>query len=284
MELPILYTLLLTTWGIAGLLILVQVTLIWLIAQLKGDNSVMDIAYGPIFAITSWGTIWLTATLPSYSYLVAIGITLWATRLGWRIGKKNWGRPEDPRYAAWRTEWMQRGRLYFMLRSYLQISLLQGFIISIVLLPMLVAITTPIETLTWWFVLGIVVFLFGLTYEATADWQLDRFLKGKRAGTISASLMQTGLFRFSRRPNYFGEATIWWGWYITVIGLPGGIVAVLSPLLITYILAYVTGPMLEAVFLEKYPEAYARYQATTNYLIPGRPRTNNTLQEEQTVV
>ncbi|MCU0678540.1 MAG: DUF1295 domain-containing protein [Candidatus Pacebacteria bacterium] len=249
------------------------VTIVFFIAQLKRDNSIMDIAYGPLVALGAWSTIVVSETMTPLAVLIAVLTTLWAARLSLRIARKNWGQPEDARYRAWREEWMRRGAGYFALRSYLQINLLQGLVILIISLPFLVALSHGPQLGNIYTIVGIAIMLFGLTYEAIADWQLDRFVARKRAGTETATLMTSGLFHFSRRPNYFGESLIWWGLAVIAYPLSFGPVAFLSPLLITYILTKVTGPMLERIFLEKYPDEYRAYMASTNYFIPGRPRS-----------
>jgi steroid 5-alpha reductase family enzyme len=188
-------------------------------------------------------------------------------------------KPEDARYAAWRALWSTRGQLYFIIRSYLQINLLQGAIILIVASPLVVSLTQlSVTTAQFPFLiysvpLGILIFATGLIIETVADWQLDNFIAGKRAGTETAPLMTRGLFHYCRRPNYFGESLIWWGLSICVLPLPYGYLALISPLVITYIVTHVTGPMLEKIFLEKYPVEYAAYMATTSYFIPWPPRT-----------
>jgi steroid 5-alpha reductase family enzyme len=109
-------------------------------------------------------------------------------------------------------------------------------------------------------------------YETVADLQLDRFIMRKQAGLEAAPLMTKGLFMYSRRPNYFGESLVWWGQAIMVLPLPFGMLGILSPLVITYVVVKVTGPMLERIFLEKYPAEYQAYMRTTNYFLPGRPK------------
>ena len=251
-------------------------TVLFFIALIRADNSLMDIAYGPTFTIAAWSTILYTETTEPLPLIIAGFITLWALRLSIRIGRKNWGKPEDPRYAAWRTAWSARGRWYFFLRSYLQVYLLQGMVIAIVGLPTLLAVANADELNYWFLALGAFVFASGLAYETIADQQLDHWLTRKKRGETDANLMQEGLFRYSRRPNYFGEVTIWVGLMLIVLPLPFGWLALLSPLLIWYIVTYVTGPMLENIFLEKFPEQYQTYIETTNYLVPGRPRTTAT--------
>lgn len=251
----------------------VYVFIVYVIACFRRDNSIMDIAYGPAFFICALATM-MQAKEPSIISSIVLGaIGIWALRLGLRIARKNWERPEDARYAAWRNGWQKRGLWYFYLRSFLQINLLQGIIIFIVALPFLIALSDTEANVSLATIIGISIFLFGLGYESLADKQLDRFLISKRNGSEPATLMTTGLFLYSRRPNYFGESLVWWGLFIIVLPLPFGVVALLSPLLITYIVTRITGPMLENIFIEKYPTEYRAYMAKTNYFIPGRPRT-----------
>jgi steroid 5-alpha reductase family enzyme len=265
--------LLLVNTAVVGLLLLIYVTAVFLIAQLKHDNSIMDIAYGPAFFVSLIGAAILTDTSGALPAAVLAGVGIWSARLSSRILRKNWGKPEDARYAKWREAWLERGRLYFLVRSYLQINLLQGAIILLVALPGIIALTYPTPESNVLLLIGSLVFLFGLSYETVADWQLDRFIAHKKAGATEKDLMTEGLFRYSRRPNYFGESLVWWGLAIMVAGQPFGYLAFVSPLLITYIVTKVTGPMLEQSFLEKFPEKYQAYMDQTSYFIPLPPKS-----------
>lgn len=258
--------------GAYSLSVLMVVTIVFLFAQLKQDNSIMDIAYGPTFAIATWITVLATSAMHPQMYLVAGLVTVWALRLSIRIGKKNWGKPEDARYAAWRTKWQQHGQLYFVLRSYIQINLLQGIIIVLVSLPMMLVISSNSAITTVLLYIGLIVFAVGLMTETIADWQLDFFIARKRAGVETNTLMKQGLFRYSRRPNYFGETLVWWGLALIALPYPYGAIAIVSPLLITFIVTKVTGPLLEEQFLEKYPTEYRAYMNETNYFFPWFPK------------
>jgi steroid 5-alpha reductase family enzyme len=266
-------------FSVYGLIVLVLVTSIFIVAQLRADNSIMDIAYGPTFLLAGLASAWLLQSYSPLTLLCLTGIALWSLRLGLRIYRKNKGQPEDARYAAWRSAWSARGQLYFILRSYLQINVLQGLIITLVSLPLILSLTRPeylfttLPTLAWSIPLGALIFCIGLTLESIADHQLDTFIARKRAGTEPAILLTTGLFRYSRRPNYFGETLIWWGLAIMVCPLPLGWLAFIAPLLITYIVTYITGPMLEALFLKRNPVEYRAYQERTSYFIPLPPKT-----------
>jgi len=264
---------LLTTSGLVFGILLIYSVIVFFIARIRRDNSVMDIAYGPAFLIGSGGALYLSGTYALLPAIVVGCIAAWAIRLGSRIFRKNLGKPEDARYAKWRQQWMERGRAYFLVRSYLQVNLLQIIIIFAVAAPAIWALAYPAMYNPWFVAIGFLVFCIGLAYETIADMQLDHFIAGKKAGTQSADLMVTGLFSLSRRPNYFGETLIWWGLAIMVLPLPFGWVAIISPLLITYIVTKITGPMLENAFLERYPEQYQHYIDTTSYFIPWKKKS-----------
>ncbi len=258
--------------GIVASLLLLYVTGVFLLAQILKDNSIMDIFYGPAFLFASFFFLILTETRDVLPVVITACIALWACRLSVRIFLKNFGTPEDARYAAWREAWMKKGTIYFLLRSYVQINLLQGFVILLVLAPFIISVSDPGLVSNSFLYAGVAVFLFGLAYETIADMQLDAFIKRKKAGAENATLMTKGLFKYSRRPNYFGETLIWWGQAIMVLPLMFGWMAILSPLVITYVVTRITGPMLENLFLKRYPDAYKEYMRTTSYFIPWFPK------------
>ena len=250
---------------------LLQSAVLFLIMQARRDNSLIDIAYGPMFFISAVATLFLTNERSILSLTIATLIGVWALRLSYRIGKKNWGKPEDVRYAAWRDAWMKKGHLYFILRSFLQINILQAALIVLIASPFIVSLGAP-SVPTLFLVAGVLVTLLGLTLETLADRQVDAFLKGKKDGTITDLFLSRGLFRYSRRPNYFGETLVWWGFALMVLPLPYGYLALIGPLTITYIVTKITGPMLEKIFIEKFGEEYRQYMERTSYFIPLPPR------------
>ncbi len=275
MTIPILFTL-----TLFSLFVLILVTAVFLVAQLKANNSIMDIAYGPIFLFAGVGTALILTNISPVAIVVLLLVAIWSIRLGWRIRNKNKNRPEDERYANWRHAWQAHGKIYFIVRSYLQINLLQGFIIVLISLPIILSLNyttitfTELPWLKYSLITGAIIFFVGFILEAVADWQLDRFLANKRVGKEPSPFMTSGLFRYSRRPNYFGETVIWWGLAIIVLPLPFGYLALISPLVITYIVTKITGPMLEQLFLNRYSSAYQKYQAQTSYFIPWWPRSD----------
>ncbi len=257
--------------GIFTALVLIQSAVLFLLMQLKRDNSLIDIAYGPLFFTSAAATLTILSHTGVTALVICALIAAWSLRLSFRIGRKNWGKPEDVRYAAWREAWMKKGTLYFVLRSFLQINLLQGILIVLIATPFVLSlmITDPSIPLI---LCGALVTLTGLVIETLADKQIDAFLARKKAGTESAPFLNTGLFRYSRRPNYFGETLVWWGFALMVLGAPYGYLALIGPLTITYIVIKITGPMLEKIFIEKYGEEYITYMNKTSYFIPLPPK------------
>ncbi len=240
---------------------------LFIVSLWREDNGTADIGYGGGF-IVAIAAMLATTTPGSAARILAALPFIWGVRLAYRIYRKNRGKPEDFRYKAWRESW---GRT-FVLRSFLQVYLLQGAVIALVSSPVLFSLAypgTPIPMLFW---TGIVLWVIGFAFEAIGDAQLDRFLKDTAR---TSRIMSSGLWRYSRHPNYFGESLMWWGIAIAasgIIGISGiALVGFLSPLLITYLLLFVSGvPLLEQRFAGD-PE-WEAYKARTSVFVPLPPR------------
>lgn len=243
------------------------VTVLFFISIIIKRNDIADIAWGPGIALVSW-SIWYAAGMPldTPTLLMLTLISLWATRLGVRIFAKNLGKPEDPRYRAWRDQW----GVWFYPRSYAQVFLLQGGLMLILgsIVFATVATTSPTTSLLA-IIVGSIVWLIGFFFEVVGDYQLDKFLtqpqhKGK--------LMQRGLWRYTRHPNYFGEITMWWGLFIIAAPHSVWLLAIASPLTITILICFVSGiPMLEKQ-MASHPE-WQSYKSRTSVLIPWWPQS-----------
>ncbi len=254
------------------IIILGLTTTLFFIAQFKKDNSIIDIAYGLTFIVSAYMLASKKLelhTLAPASMLILLLITIWGIRLAYRIYSKNKGKPEDFRYQSWRMMWMKKGLKYFYARAYLQIFILQGVIISIVLLPLTLSLTR--SSLSNSFLLaGLVIWILGFLFEMIGDKQLDTFIQNKnKVGTI----MKTGLWKYTRHPNYFGESVMWFG--LAFISYSSGVslFVFLSPILITYLLLFVSGiPMLEKKW-NGIPE-WEAYKQKTSAFIPLPPQGN----------
>lgn len=255
---------------------------LYLIAQKLRDNSIIDIFYSWLFLLPG---IILPFVIPSthLTYTVLLFMLLvWGTRLSLRIAKKNLGKGEDRRYAHWRKEWEEKGRGYYLLRSYLQIFCLQGLVVFIVFLPLSLVAAKAHTVYPFFLALGALIWFIGFLWEAIADWQLDHFLSREEN---RGQIMTKGLFRLSRRPNYFGESVQWVGMAIAAassLPLPYTILVFLSPALITYIVYYVTGPITERMWDDS--SEYQRYKERTNYFFPWFPKKRSVAKDNASTV
>jgi steroid 5-alpha reductase family enzyme len=234
-----------------------------LTALSRRDNSIADVAWGPGFLIAALAVYWWQRPTGYLPLIATVLVAVWAFRLAVHILMRNWGRGEDWRYAEWRARW---GR-WFVLRSFLQVFVLQGALLIVVCLPVL-WINTFGGGLGWLAGIGAFVWFVGFVFEAVGDYQLTRFLKDPRN---HGHVMQSGLWKFTRHPNYFGEMAQWWGLWLMALSIPGGWLTVLGPLLITFLITKVSGvPLLEAKQMQN-PE-FREYAARTPVLIPWFPK------------
>lgn len=253
----------------AGLVLSVYLMVTVVIALFRQDNSIMDIVYGSAFVLIAWCLAFLWQGWSIQQMIVLVCVSVWGIRLTTRILFKNWGKPEDFRYRSWREEWQKKGMLYFFFRSLGQIYLLQGVVILVVSLPVLVIFSTTQGPIAWFNWLGLGLWVMGFIFESTGDYQLDRFIRNP---ANAGKLMTTGLWKYTRHPNYFGEATMWWGLFLVVLGLPLSELVLASPMLITFLLTQVSGiPMLEARWAGR-PD-WEEYKKRTNAFIPWFPKS-----------
>lgn len=239
--------------------------LLWLLSLALRDSSIADVAWGPLFVLVAVvGLVEGGGWLPRKLFMAAM-ISVWALRLALHIGVRNRGGGEDPRYAEWRRE---HGGAW-PLRSLIQVFLLQGAILLVVASPVHWVMAMPgAAGWTRWDLAGLVVWAAGLTLEIVADRQLRRF---KEAGARRGAFLDEGLWRYSRHPNYFGEAVLWWGLALPALALPLGWISLVGPLLITLLLRFVSGvPMTEERMRGR--PGWAEYAGRTNAFIPGPKR------------
>ena len=238
----------------------------FVIAQLIKNNSIVDIGWGVGFIIVTVVTFFAFGDDRFHQKLVSYLVIVWALRLSIYIGIRNIGQPEDFRYANWRKEWGSN----FLLRSFLQVFMLQGAIMFINVLPVIV-VNSDLSVFKSYKVLypvGVAVWAVGFFFEALGDYQMYMF---KSSHHPKGKVMDTGLWKFTRHPNYFGEAVMWWG--IFLLAIPSGLwyLSVLAPITITFLLLKVSGVTL---LEKKYDgnDAYTEYKRNTNSFIPWFPK------------
>lgn len=240
---------------------LTLVTLTWLVSLIRRDVSIVDSLWSLVF-LALCATYYLMYEFGTQRGVIVLAlVAVWAIRLSAHITWRNRGEPEDLRYQAMRRKYSPN----FALKSLGIVFLLQGTLAWIISLPLLAATTgsTPLNPVD---VLALVLVVFGILFEGIADAQLAAF---KAAAGNRGKVMDTGLWRYTRHPNYFGECCVWWGYYLFAVAA-GGWWSLLSPLLMTFLLLRVSGvALLEKDITGRRP-AYRDYMARTNAFIPGR--------------
>jgi steroid 5-alpha reductase family enzyme len=228
-----------------------------------GRYNVVDVAWGLGFVAIATVAATLGHGDPARRLLLLALVAIWGLRLSWHIQRKTVGKGEDRRYAALLRD-ATAGKVVR------KVFLLQGFITWFVSFPLqLSAVTGPTpKALTAVTVLGVAVWLVGVTFEAVGDWQLKVFKSDPANRSV---VMDRGLWAWTRHPNYFGDACVWWGlWLITINGwVP--LLTVGSPLLMTYFLVDVSGARLTEKYMKGRP-GFAEYQKRTAYFVPRPPR------------
>ena len=245
---------------ITSLVIFIFYNFAFIFALLKKRNDIADIAWGIGFLIATICPLFLYGIHSQRSIIATALIFIWSTRLSLHIYKRNSGKTEDYRYLAWRNEW---GR-YFYIRTYLQVFLLQAIFLIIIVTPVLLINSNQRQGITWLDLIGIAVWIFGFIFETIADHQLATFLSNSNNQGL---ILTKGLWHYSRHPNYFGEITLWWGFFILALSVKGGIFSIISPITITYLIIKVSGiPLLEKKMAEN--TVFKKYKEQTSALIP----------------
>jgi len=237
--------------------------LTWLVSLWKRDVSIVDSVWAVFFLVAATS---YSITLPFFGprgIILLILLSLWAIRLTTHITWRNWGHPEDSRYQTIR----QNNEPNFAWKSLYLVFILQAFLAWIISAPMPVILVSPVP-FQWSDYLGIAIMLFGLGFESLADWQLAKF---KANDDNKGKVMDTGLWHYTRHPNYFGEFCVWWGIFMMAIA-SGAWVTIISPLVMSFLLLKVSGvPMLEKDIVQRRP-GYLDYVARTNAFFPGYPK------------
>ena len=244
----------------------------WLVSVVIRNVAFVDSLWSLFFLVAALTFAFAADSLGPRGMLVTILVAIWAIRLSVYITARNWGEPEDYRYQAIRA----KNDPGFAFKSLYIVFGLQGVLAWIIALPLLPAILSPgnigpveiVATLLW---------LTGIVFEAGGDYQLSRF---KADESNKGRVLDTGLWRYTRHPNYFGDFCIWWAFYLFAVAA-GGWWTIASPLLMSFLLLKVSGvAMLEKTISDRRPE-YADYIRRTNAFFPGFPRNETTSRSAQ---
>lgn len=239
----------------------------WFVYRFKRDGGVVDIGWGLSFLLCSWAYLFLGTGDFLKKLIMTAMVTVWAGRLVIHLYRR-YARAteEEQRYKSLRERWGgDPSQILFLM-----LFVFQGFLAVILTIPFLIVALYATNTWSWWEFAGILVWAAGVFGETVADRQLTQF---NRNPDNRKKVCDQGLWRFSRHPNYFFEIIVWIGFYLFALPTFGGSLAIVSPLLMTYLIVCVSGiPMAEAESLKHRGEEYKGYQEKTSAIIPWFPK------------
>ncbi len=249
----------------SSVVILSYFTLFYASAVIRKRNDIADVAWGLGFTTLAWALFIRSGfEVDTRTIITLLMVSLWGVRLATHIGQRHFlHKEEDGRYQDMRKKWSNP-----LLRSYTDVFLTQSFFMLLVSAPIILFFYDASTPLQWFNIVGLVIWVVGFVFEAVGDYQLKMFIKhDKKDGKI----MKSGLWQYTRHPNYFGEISLWWGFFIFTLFTPYWYIGIIGPLTITYLIIGVSGiPMLEKRY--KGNKEYEKYQETTNAFFPAPPK------------
>jgi len=247
--------------------IFVMMTIIWLISVAITNVSIIDIFWGFGFVVLAWTYYLLSDGDPQRKLLLTVLVTLWGMRLTLHLARRNIGKGEDYRYQNFRKRY---GVDSYWWKSFFQAFMLQGTVMVIVAVPILAGQYADEPTgLTFLDILGTAVWGVGFLFEAFGDWQLAQF---KSNPENKGKVLRSGLWKYTRHPNYFGDAVVWWGYFIIALSTPYGFLSFFGPLIMTFFLLRVSGVALLEKSLHKTKPEYEDYVRCTSAFVPMPPQ------------
>lgn len=252
-------------WGQAAINLSIALFTLWLVSVAIKDASIIDIFWGTGFIIIAW-TVYAGVESPgALAFTLAVMTTLWGGRLTLYLGYRNIGHGEDYRYQEFRKN---AGKM-FPLISLFTVYGLQGSLALVIALPLVMSIAQPGLDMSLLGYIGVAVFSVGFVFETLGDFQLMRF---KADPSNKGKVLNTGLWRYTRHPNYFGDSVVWWGLFLVALSAPGILWTVIGPLLMTTLLLKVSGVAMLEVNLKKTKPHYKAYIEATNAFLPWFPK------------
>lgn len=253
-------------WLLGFALIMVQLTVLWLISVKLKNASIIDVFWGLGFVELAFFYLYQTDFSSPRSTLLTILVAIWGIRLSGYLFFRNYGQPEDPRYQDFRQKY---GPKRYWWVSFFQVFLLQGILMSIVALPLLGTMFNSItESLTIIDLVLSIIWLIGFAFEAGGDLQLANF---KSDPNNKGKVLNTGFWKYTRHPNYFGDTAIWWSFGLFAIS-SGSYFVVIGSVIMNLLLLKVSGVTLLEKSLKKSKPAYQEYIERTNAFLPWFPR------------
>jgi steroid 5-alpha reductase family enzyme len=249
----------------AAIVVFIYMVGLFILAQILKNNSIVDIGWGLGFIVVV-GALFVRRPAPYPAKLVLTALVLvWGLRLSIHILLRNAGRPEDFRYAKMRKDWGKA----FLFKSFFFIFMLQGLLMLAVSFSATVLFSSPVRPLDALDIIGALVFVVGFFFETVGDHQLAAHVRDPEN---KGKLMTRGLWSLTRHPNYFGEATMWWGIGLIALSSANGWAALISPVAITCLLLFVSGvPLLEKKYEGR--ADWEAYKKKTSMFFPWFPKS-----------
>ncbi|MGM0508931.1 MAG: DUF1295 domain-containing protein [Fusobacteriota bacterium] len=246
------------------LVLVIYFTIFFVIAKLKKDNSIVDIAWGLGFVVVALFSLIRGNMYTTRGILVTSLVTMWGLRLAYHLFLRNWSTEEDYRYKEMRKKWGD----HQYLNSFFKVFMLQAIILFIIAFPIIIINSSENIGLNFLDYVGIVIWGIGFFFEVVGDKQLKNFVENRKTGK---EIMTEGLWKYTRHPNYFGESTMWWGIFLIAFSGTGKIITIISPIVITFLLLFVSGvPLLEKKYSDR--ENFKEYSKRTNKFFPWFPK------------
>jgi steroid 5-alpha reductase family enzyme len=256
------------TYLIGASIVVFAMIMLWIISLIIENSSIIDFFWGLGFVIFTWYFVLIAGKLnvPANQILLAM-VTIWGLRLSIHIFIRNYGKGEDFRYRKWREE---NGKRWWYI-SLFKVFLLQAFILLLIASPLAFSAYNAVNPdISIIFYIGVAMWGIGFVFESVGDYQLKKF---KSSPQNRGKILNTGLWHYTRHPNYFGDATIWWGYYLFALSR-GGWWTIYSPIVMSFFLIKVSGvSMLEKTLRQTKP-GYEEYIKNTNGFFPWFKRKN----------
>ena len=244
----------------------VLLTAVWLLSLLKRDAGIMDVAYPLAAAVPVVVLIAQRGSWSPHEIVTVAMVVLWSLRMSLHIGLRNAGHGEDGRYAAWRARF---GRHWWWW-SFFQVFMVQGVMVWLWSLGLIGAVAAGRQDLGWQHGLAVLLFTVGFYFQVVGDLQLERF---KKTRTDRSMVLDTGLWRLTRHPNYFGEAVVWWSFGALGLVHPWGWLALVCPAYVTWFMGAGSATPMQDRYLAKTKPAYAEYMRRVPTFFPwGTPK------------
>ncbi|MCT4584683.1 MAG: DUF1295 domain-containing protein [Peptostreptococcaceae bacterium] len=245
-------------------IIFIYFLLFFIVGTIIKNNSIVDIGWGMGFFILSLYLIYLNSLKLDIKTLTNILVLIWGFRLSYHILKRN-KKEEDKRYKKWREEWGD----WVVLRAFFQVYLLQGLFMFLIFIPVIIINNAKQIHENYYVISGFVVWTIGFLFESISDYQLKVF---KEDINNKGKFIKSGLWKYSRHPNYFGESCMWFGISLIAYFATKNINSFISPIIITCLLLFVSGiPLLEKSFEKR--EGFLDYKEKTSIFIPWFPKS-----------